>query len=276
MSIYAQAMESNTLRSICAGVIIVAHKENTSLLRDAMTDQGLSVIEVRGPYSPEQERWSSAMKCFANHANAWRIVAAQEQPYIVVEADFVPVKGFGNLPVPCPPEKLGDCLPYLYACGPQFWDLAGSVARGHAGGLVALVIWPKVARLMLEYFAEQTLANPLGHYVPFDAGIGYWLKDRGIETYIPRRHYGEHGGVANPEHAAAGLGRPHQADSLQATLAFLPLYAKGNRIRFWKIRLRARGWGWLRLVTGRIVAWHDFARSNRTRMARFVFGRLWR
>jgi hypothetical protein len=100
------------------------------------------------------------------------------------------------------------------------------------------------------------------------------LMARGIESYFPYRHYGEHGGHGNPEHAAAGLGRPHQADALQGRLAFLPSYAKGSELRFWTVRLRARVWGFLRLVTGRVLEPHDLTRGNVPALLRFAAGRL--
>jgi hypothetical protein len=267
-------MKAHSLQSACAGVIIVAHHEDTSSLHLALTFEGLNTDEVRGPYAPEQESFSAIMKCLANHANAWRIAITREKPTIIVEADFVPVKGFGSLPIPAPTEKFGECLPYLYACGPQIWDLTAAAARGHAGGMVALVVWPKVARLMLEFFEAQLAANPQGHYTPFDTKIGYWLMDKGIQSYLPQRQYGEHGGISNPEHARAGLGRPHHADSLANQLMFLPAYAEGSRVSLWRTRIMARAWGWLRLLTGRLISWRDFARSNRGQMIGFLLGRL--
>src|SRR5262249_3710135 len=121
---------------------------------------------------------------------------------------------------------------------------------------------------------EELMVNPLGEYSSFDTKIGYWLKDRGIESFIPYRHYGEHGGIGNPEHIAAGLGRQHRADALEGRLAFLPTYAKGSILRFWKVRVRARFWGVLRLLSCRFLAWHDFMRSDRMQMIRFALGRL--
>jgi hypothetical protein len=192
-----------------------------------------------------------------------------------VEADFVPVVGFGGLPVPVPVESSNNSLGYLYSVGPQIWDLADAhVARGHGGGMVALWIPPRVASLLLEFFDEEVRAVTPGAYSPFDTKVGYWLNARGIESYVPYRHYGEHGGIANPEHAGAGLGRPHQADVLQGRLAFLPTYANGSVLRFWRTRIRARLWGMLRLVSGRFLTRHDFMRSNRLLMIRFAVGRL--
>ena len=136
------------------------------------------------------------------------------------------------------------------------------------------LIPPRVALLLLDFFDEEVKANPLGEYSPFDTKIGYWLNERGVDSFIPYRHYGEHGGIVNPEHVEAGLGRPHRADALQAALAFFPIYAKGSIIRFWTARFRARLWGVVRLLCGRFLAWHDFMRSDRLQMIRFAAGRL--
>jgi hypothetical protein len=264
-----------TLRAVSSGVVIVAHDEDTALLRKALLAEGFTVDEVRGPYTPEQLKFSAIMRCFVNHANAWRIAANRDQPTIIVEADFVPVRGFGELPAPIPAEKLSNSLAYLYSIGPQVWDLAGrNLARGHGGGAVALLVHPRIASLLLQFFDEQLKANPLGEYSPFDTKIGYWLNERGVDSFIPYRHYGEHGGIGNPEHVTAGLGRPHRADALQGRLSFLPIYANGSASRFWKIRIRARLWGLLRLLCGRFLAWHDFVRSDRLLMIRFAAGRL--
>lgn len=274
---YAPGPHPNSLRSICGQVIVIAHKEDTSCLSAALRKQGFEVGEVRGPYSPEQERYSSIMRCLVNHAHAWEISASRNESVIVVEADFVPVRDFGNLPVPAPPARFRNCLPYLYACGPEIWDLDGPVARGHAGATVAMVIWPEVAGLLLEFFHEQIRANPDGSYCPWDTRLGYWLKKRGIESYLPYRQYGEHGGIGNAEHNGAGLGGSHRADALKNALEFLPAYARGSQLRFLCVRIQARLWGWLRLVAGRLLAWHDFKRSNRPDMLRFALGRLlWR
>jgi hypothetical protein len=267
-----------TLREVSSGVIIVAHKEDTSHLRHAFECEGLRVDEVRGPYAPGQEKFSGAMRCFVNHANAWRIAAGRDKPRIVVEADFVPVRGFADLPAPIPPHDDTNFFGYLYTVGPQIWDLVRpGLACGHGGGLVATLIHPTVATMLLEFLEEQLAANPRGEYSPFDTKIGYWLKDRGVESYIPYRHYGEHGGIGNPEHARAGLGRPHQADVLQGPLAFLPAYAEGSLMKSWATRTRARVWGLLRLAAGRYLTWSNFRRSERRTMVRYAIGRfLWR
>jgi len=265
-----------TLRLASSGVLIVAHKEDTDPLRMALRAEGFSVDEVRGPYTTEQMGYSAVMQALVNHANAWRIAAGRDLPTIVVEPDFVPVIGFGDLPVPVPQGRFDDSLAYLYSVGPEVWDLVSAdVARAHGGGAVALLIPPKVASLLLQFFDEELKVNAVGKYRPWDSGMGYWLLERGIESYIPYRHYGEHGGIGNPEHARFGLGRVHRADALHGRLAFLPTYAKGSAIRLWGTRIGARLWGAGRLLCGRFLRWHDLRRSDdRSRMIRFAVGRL--
>ncbi|WP_152682617.1 hypothetical protein [Caenimonas sp. SL110] len=265
---------ARSLLSTCRHVIIVAHTEDTSNLRRTLTAEGFEVAEVRGPYTHAQRQYSASFRCFVNHANAWRIAANRSLPTIIVEADFVPVKKFGSLRVPAPAEKFNNCLPYLYACAPSIWDLDGPVARGHAGGLVATVVWPRVAAMLLEFFDQEIAANPLGAYSPFDSRLGYWLKDRGVETYLPYRQYGEHGGLSNPEHAIAGLGRPHQADVLHDSVAFMPAYAQGSKWKLWRTRLLAKLWGFGRLGAGRFLSARNFARGDRWKLIRFAAGRL--
>src|SRR5216683_4370887 len=104
---------SSSLRLASPGVLIVAHKDDTGPLRNALVEEGFGVDEVRGPYTPEQMTYSRVMQALVNHANAWRIAASRALPTIVMEPDFVPVKGFGDLPVPVPPERFDDSLAYL-------------------------------------------------------------------------------------------------------------------------------------------------------------------
>ena len=269
---------NHCLHDVCSNAYIVAHRENTDHLWRALQSEGFSVTEVRGPYSDTQLQFSSIYKTFVNHANAWRLVVSSDQYSMIVEADFVPVLGLGSLPLPLPFEHIASTISYLYACGPQFWDVDPSLyfARGHAGAMVAYTLSPRVARLLLQFFDEKCQANPTGVYEPWDAELGYWLKARGVESYLPFRQYGEHGGISNPEHSSAGLGRPHQADVLVNSLHFMPLYA-GNRFsRYLAIRMRARIWGWIRLLAGRSLAFHDVYRTEPMDMLRFAVGRLLR
>jgi hypothetical protein len=265
----------NTLLNAAKTVIIVAHKEDTSALNASLRKEGFDVEEVRGPYSAVEINYSAAMRCFVNHANAWRRVVKYQRPCLVVEADFVPCVGFGGFMPPVRQGDLENSLGYLYAVGPQFWDLENDrVMRGHAGGMVALYVHPHVAGLMLDFFQEKTSAVSVGEYSAWDSELGYWLKKRCVESYLPYRHYGEHGGIGNPEHKAAGLGRPHQADVLASELHFLPAYAKSCRLRYVVTRVRAKIWGIIRLCAGRVMAVHDIRRGPVRRLIKFLVFRI--
>jgi len=192
---------------------------------------------------------------------------------IIVEADFVPVRNFGDLPAPPGWYEGGTGLAYLYVCGPQLWDLSGGL-RGHGGGAVAYLLSPAVAALLIEFADSEILSKSPEKYTGWDASLGFWLNRRGIQTYLPYRNYGEHGGISNPEHERAGLRPHHRADVLAGHLAFLPAYARSSRLRYRWIRARGRLWGIARLLAGRYLSLHDLGRSNeRLRLLRVAVGR---
>lgn len=261
------------LSEVCRDVYIVRHNEDVSALYSTLESEGFCVHEVRGPYDPGMVGWSANTLCMVNHRNAWRRIVEGGVLAIVVEADFVPVRGFGNLPLPFDRRQGRDALGYLYAVGPQLWDLEGGL-RGHAGGGVAYAVDARVARLLIRFAEEEILSASPERYMGWDSRLGYWLNREGAQTFLPYRNYGEHGGVSNPEHRQAGLRPHHRADLLAGPLAFLPTYAKGSRLRFWGVRLRGRTWGLLRLLAGRYLSWHDLRRSQRpAQLVRVALGR---
>src|SRR5262249_6340257 len=139
--------------------------------------------------------------------------------------------------------------------------------RGHCAPLVGYIVNKRVAEIMLRFFDYEMAKYGTAEYFAFDAHLQWWVMGGGGEAYMPARHYGEHGGMPNPEHArsqgvrGAGL---HRADNLAGPLAFLPQYANGSRIKFMEERLRARAFGWARLLFGRwIVDTHVYGRDWR-------------
>lgn len=237
-----------SLAEYCAEAIIVAHHEDTSQLRDVLASNGFSVSEVRGPYTPDQLAYSKAVRCLVNHAHAWQRVIDTGRPVIVVEADFVPVLGFGTLPAPfpVPRDDSEGRFGWLYSAGSILYgaDAAG-FPHGHGNTTVAYVLNPGAALALADFFARETEKALPGEYRPWETYLGVYLRwERGVLNYIPTYQYGEHGGLANPEHAASGARAWHEADILWRRLAFLPAYAQGNRLTFRLRRLR----GWLRGV----------------------------
>lgn len=264
------------LNSICPNAYLITHQDDTTALRQTLHQQGFAPRLIRTDYTPEQQAMAASERVLINHAKAWQTIAASGRHGVVMEADFVPVRRFGQLPLPVPLERLDASFIYLYSVGIELWDLCepAIAMRGHAGGMVAYVIAPPVAQQLLEFAGDHHRRNPSGRYSCWDAELGYWLKARGIESYLPFRQYGEHGGTGNPEHAAAGLRATDHADALAGPLCFLPAYARGNRLRFWWTRALARAWGWGRLLAGRTVTWHNLWRTRPLAMAGFAVGRL--
>lgn len=244
-----------TLKSIIdftSVAYVVAHKEDTRRLEASLASEGFSVAVVRGPYSPEQETWSSNMKCFANHANVWRQIAASESEWaVVVEADFVPVYNFAGRIAPLPfaeGQEVG--FGWLYSAGSILYGFCRyGFPHGHGNATVAYLIKRTVAIALLDFFSREVAKNPRGHYIPWETYLGVYLRrERGILNYFPVRQLGEHGGVPQKEHAVHGVRAWHQADVLAGPLVFLPDYARGSELRFLIVRFRAAVRAWARLI----------------------------
>jgi len=243
-----------TIRESVTNTLIVAYKENTSELRNALFSEGLKPKTIRKQYTNTELSYSPIIRCMLTHIECWRKCLEHDGVSLIVEADFVPSIGFGKEYLPFDLNKKDQAFGYLYACGPQLYDIdQNRFARGHAGGLVAYVLTKSTARLLIDY-AEQLLSRiDASRYYPFDSGIGFYLMDKNVQSYIPWRMLGEHGGIPNYEHKQAGLGKTHRADTLIAGLAFLPAYANGSRFRFLLIRCYAKAHFFLSIWQSTII-----------------------
>jgi hypothetical protein len=243
---------SLSLSALCGEAIVVAHTEDTSPLVATLSSERFGVREVRGPYTDEQRTYSPNVRCLVNHANAWSIAAERERPTVVVEADFVPVVGFGDLGAPFPyradPEPL---FGWLYAgCSILYGIDADGFPYGHGSTMVAYVLNAAAARALLDFFGREMSRPSPGTYSRWDTYLGVYLRwERGTRNYIPVYQYGEHGGIANPEHKAVSGRWWHEADVLRGPLAFLPIYARGSRWRYRARRLRGWARGVVRVLT---------------------------
>ena len=243
------------LNQIVEHVYVVAHNEDVSNLEKALaTEKFLSTV-VRGPYTDQEKTFSLQMRCLVNHKNVWERAATHKGFIIVVEADFVPVKGFGQLPVPFDPYFHPDAFGYLYAGGPVLYHIDElGFSYGHACTTVAYLIGPRAAAALLQFFEEEMSKGDLGCYRAWDTYISIKLRwEKGIRCYLPYRQYGEHGGVANPEHGMNNIRTWHQADILYGPLYFLPDYARGSVMRYKLIRIRGYLRGWYRLLVGKLL-----------------------
>lgn len=258
---------------------VVAYKESVECLDRALQSEGFKVEVVRTSYTEEQLKWSPTRRCLLTHRAAWQRALERGTPWVVVEADFVPCRGFGRVSVPLSVSPGRLRLLYLYACGPTVYRVVnGTWAEGDAGGCVALGGEPSVARLLLDMTDKELMSPDMTQYSLWDSRISATLRRQyHVRTLIPVRHTGEHGGLPNPEHKGWGLHATHRADRLMDGLHFLPAYAQGGLLGFWWTRTVFYIYGVGRLVVGRLVLRHDWARS-RMEFMRFVMARYlpWR
>lgn len=244
---------------------VLAYREEVEPLVEALRIEHLNPMILRQEPSPCELTYSRATRTFLNHRSAWRVAANADGYTLICESDFVPCKEIGTFPSFWP---LDDKLAwgYLYQGSPRILAITGSkqYLRGHCAPTVAYVVNSCVARIFCDFFEyEFARYNPVDYYT-FEAHLQWWAMGRGAKAFIPPKHYGEHGGLPNPEHGRHGLSRAgsHRADNLVGPLHFLPLYSKGSRLRFLGTRLYARALGFGRLFSGRWIVDTDVYTNN--------------
>jgi hypothetical protein len=258
------------LRDVITQTIILAHKEDTTQLEQALRKEAFAPQVLRPTYTKQELAYSRTIRCLLNHNSAWTLAREAAGFTLVMEADFVPCVGFGALPLPFEPSACGGTAwAFLYAGGPRFFHTRsdGSLP-GHSACPVAYVISPCVGGWLTDYTREEFIRNPdLTQYSLWDTQFQWHLMGKGATCFMPWRQYGEHGGLSNPEHQSAGigvakrirwlgrfgLGRNHHADVLYAPLQFLPLYAQGSHQRFRRTRFEAKLTGLLKLFSNRMA-----------------------
>lgn len=255
MSQYKKNRTQYRLVDVVKRSIIICYNENIDQLYTSLKNQKLSPTQQRAVYTAEEDTYAKSTKTFLNHKTAWEVASLTDGYTLVCESDFVPCKDLGQFPVFWPtdnPRAWG----YLYTGSPRLLGLVGDqkYMRAHCAPLVAYVVNPHVANVLLHFYENELKTLDPTQYSTFDAHLQWFAMGHGAEAYMPMRHYGEHGGLPNVEHQDFGklprAGR-HRADNLFGPLAFLPQYAFGSWTRFWMERLEARAYGWARLVTGR-------------------------
>lgn len=262
--------------------IVLCYKEDVSLLVSALESEHINTKVQRASYSEKELSYTSASRCFLNHVEAWKVASRSAGYTLICESDFVPCRGLRDFPLFWP---LSDAFAwgYLYQGSPRLLALIGKwpfFLRGHAAPLVAYVINAPIAEILLEFFEYEKSKYSLTEYFTFDAHLQWFVMGKGGRAFIPWRHYGEHGGLPNPEHRLSGqvsaAGR-HHADNLMGPLHFLPLYARGSLLRYWSVRARWRGMGFIRLVGRRWISYTDvyiFSKMDVLRMNMIGLARL--
>ena len=253
-----------TLREVINKAIIIAYREDVTNLVSSLAAEGFEVEVLRAEYTSEEMNYSKNSKTFISHKKAWEKAAESPGYTLICEADFVPCRGIGDFRVFWPVEN-SYAWGYLYQGSPRLLAVVGSerYLRGQAAPLVSYVINPTVALLMLKYFEREKETYDLRTYFTFDSHLQYHVMGLGGEAFIPRYHYGEHGGMPNAEHGSLGSlarGGRHRADNLMGSLHFLPPYAEGSYLSFLRTRLGGHLLGLARLATGRWISKTDVYR----------------
>ncbi len=249
--------KDNNLVDCIDRVLIIACKESTHQLEEALNKEGFQCQVIRQETKPEFENFSRSYLCLMNHHNAWQIAANQTKPTLIIEADFVPVLGFGKLPLPFNPNQSDIGISWLYTCAPQVYSVScEGYAEGFSTSMVAYIVTPQAALCLLDLAKEITEKKGATTYSSWDSTIDSFLRQRKLRNYIPWRNYGEHGGLPNPEHYQNNLSKVHRADVLYGKLAFMPPYTIGEgniHLKFISVRFQARLKGIFRLLTGRFL-----------------------
>jgi hypothetical protein len=232
-------------------LFILAHREDTTRLAASLEAEGFDCTVQRQVHQPDQADFARSYLCFLNHVAAWRWVLEQQQPAVIIEADFVPVQHMGQLPLPFNPQQADVGMAWLYTCAAQVYNVsAAGHAQGYSSSMVAYLITPAAVPTLLSFFERISQSPGPQSYYPWDSDLDKTLLAAGFRNYVPFRNYGEHGSDSpNPEHEANQLGRTHRADVLYGPLAFAPDYAASEG--FWRTRLGGRIKGLGRLGLGR-------------------------
>lgn len=259
--------EVPTLRQSIAQIFVIAYQEDTTLLETFLDRAKFPYHILRQAKNEMPADFSRSYCCLRNHCKAWQRVVNSGAPGLIMEADFVPVKGFADLPMMCDVNDVRTGMAWLYACAPQLYYVTqAGFAEGFSVSTVAYVVTPPAAIALLELAEQIRLEYGECHYSPWDSQIEGFLRSRSLISYIPFRNYGEHGGIPNPEHAQnrdrwKQLSSCHRADRLYGELAFLPAYALNDRAYY-----QARLYAWLRglgrLFLGRFLRWKVLRQSN--------------
>ncbi len=257
---------------------IIAYKEPTEVLESALKQGGLNCEVLRQQHQPEYKDYSPSYLCLLNHKRAWEIAMNESKPTLIVEADFVPVTGMGQLPLPFNPMQENVGISWLYTCAPQVYSVSpDGYAEGFSVSTVAYILTPAAAKSLLELEAKIRENPGPKSYSSWDSTLDGFLRQRKFQNYLPFRNYGEHGGKPNLEHQKNGLSKTHRADVLYGTLAFTPLYAeagKNHQLQLISARIQARLKGIVRLAVGKYLRGTVLQNSSSPqRLLRFAISR---
>jgi hypothetical protein len=259
---------------------ILAYQENTYRLEKALREEGFTVLVRRPEYSQEEFKYSRVSKCLIGHKMIWEECRGKEGLFLIMEADFVPVRGMGRLPLPFDIRNKKSAFGHIYSSAQRIYELDNKkFARGHSSTMFAYVIGSEAAEVLIGFALNEFKKNDPTSYFPWDIYIRMYAQANGIFTYLPYRSYGEHGGFPNPEHKKAGINPIHRADVLYGRLHYLPLYARGSNTEYFLCRIKAKLRAAIRLLAGRYIELATIKNKNisiqeKIRMISFGITRL--
>lgn len=235
-------------------VFILRYQEEVAPLVAALRDEGFDQIElVSRNYTELEQSYARSYRCLMGHCDAWQRAASEPGYSLILEADFVPCRGFGRMKPPIPVNSTGPVWGWLYSSAQRVYQYDGEFIIGHSGAPVATLINAPAASIVSGFVEEENKYRHPSEYSLWDTYVRTYAAYNGVTTYLPIRSYGEHGGLANPEHRLHKVNPCHQADVLIAPLHFLPPYAKHSRLSYKVIRAKAYLRAWARLFAFRYV-----------------------
>ncbi len=272
-----QTSQVNRLCDRIPNLLIIAYRESTEQLEATLAQEGFECEVLRQLDQPEYQNYAAIHRCMLNHQRAWKLASQSEQPTLIVEADFVPVVGMGQLPVPFNLQQANVGIAWLYTCAPQLYSVTPEgFGEGFSTSMVAYILTPEGARHLCDLVDEIIAKHGTGYH-NFDSEVDEFLRKRGFKNYVPFRNYGEHGGRSNPEHHRNGMNGVHHADLLYGRLAFTPLFLVGQkhpRLKVWQMRSHARLKGIVRLLLRKYLRFPIVRNSSvPLRLIRFAIGR---
>ena len=97
--------QSNSLIDYVKQVFIIAYKEPTEALESCFREEGFNCEVLRQKHLEEYKGYSNSYLTLLNHCQAWQRIIQENKPTLIIEADFVPVVGISQLPLPFNPRK---------------------------------------------------------------------------------------------------------------------------------------------------------------------------
>jgi len=251
---YKPKISTMKLNECVSQVLIIYQNEDVDELVFAMRMEGFSKVEkVKAHYNKIQNTYTNQSKCLLAHKYAWNKCSEVDGLTIILEADFVPCRGIGQMNLPFDTTKIGAAWGWLYSCAQRVYEYDGQFVRGHSGTMVAYVLDKVAAKKIMGFVDWEFGKNNPKSYSPWDVYIRIYAQQQGVSMYLTPRSYGEHGGTPNPEHGKFGIKANHNADVLSSPLHFLPQYAHGSRVKYLWTRLAAYLRAWARLISGRYI-----------------------